>query len=74
MARVHRITMIVVDHDGLSEADLVDEIKFSLSQSVTVVDHESREIEWSDDSPFNFPTTASVAAERLFRKKEKCNE
>ncbi|WP_407305688.1 hypothetical protein [Acinetobacter sp.] len=61
--------MIVVDHDGLSEEELVDEIKFSLTPSVTGAKHESQEIEWeNDDNPFNYRTEIPAAAAELFGK------
>ena len=71
MTTVHRITMIVVDHDDLSEDDLIEEIRDRLrSQSIAVSSHESQEIEWEDDSPFNFRSTVLAAAEELFADKE----
>lgn len=69
MATVHRITMIVVDHDDLSEAELIEEINSALSLSVVVTAHESKEIEWdSDDNPFNYDSKIPAAAEKLFGK------
>lgn len=70
MSTVHRITMVVVDHDDLSKEDLIEEMRSSYDLSIEVNSHESQKIEWEDSSPFNFSSKISAAAEMLFAGKE----
>lgn len=71
MVKVHRITMIVVDHDGMDDEDMIELIEDSgdIPGTVVVTKHESAEIEWdTDDNPFNYRTTIPAAAKKLFAK------
>lgn len=66
----YKITLLVLDFDGLGEKGLIDAIENvtypnrCLSPSVHGV--ESRTVEWSDDHPLNKLSTAKAEFDRLF--------
>lgn len=61
---VHRVTLLVVDHDQLGEDGLRDWLEARCGASVLGV--ETREVEWRDDHPLNLQRTWRAEVERLF--------
>jgi len=57
MVDVHKVTLLIVDHDGVGAKEVSDLIEMqSYSNhciSPSVVDIQTRQIEWSDDHPLN---------------------
>lgn len=67
MTTVHRITLVIVDHDDMDEESIISALGYGLDASLTPVSHESQEIEWEDDdNPFNYKSEIPAAAAELF--------
>jgi len=70
--KVHKITLCVIDHDECG----MDSIKTVIENarypnrciSPTVHEHETKEVEWSDDHPLNLLATHDQAFKELFDK------
>jgi hypothetical protein len=67
--KVHRVSLLVVDHNDIG----VDDIKIELEQTnypglvaPTVLGVETRDVEWSDRHPLNLTDTNREAAAKLF--------
>lgn len=70
MTKVHKITLLVVDTDDLG-ADNVREVLENARYpnhciGPSVMDIQTREVEWSDDHPLNKRVTVRSEFERLF--------
>lgn len=69
MTRVHRITVIVVDHGdlGFECAAEIENARYPNDcVNPTVIAVETREVEWSDDHPLNVTARTREAAAALF--------
>lgn len=71
MIKVHKVTLLIVDHD-----DVGSEVKQILEDqrypnrciSPTVLQIETREVEWTDEHPLNYLDKMAAEAARLFSK------
>ena len=72
--QVHKVTLLIVDHDELGPEEVSDTIECTHYPNrciaPQVMDIETREIEWTDEHPLNLIDRAQVRAEyeRLFGK------
>ena len=70
--KVHRIVLLVVDHDGIGvgEARKVIETARYPNHCISprVMETATREVEWSDDHPLNGSETERAAFKALFAK------
>jgi len=70
MSKAYRVELLVIDHDGLTESDVVHVIETTrypnrcIAPRVMRIDE--REIEWGDRHPLNLTTTQRAEYERLF--------
>jgi len=69
--KAHRITILIVDHDGVGEEDarmLIENARYpNHCLSPHVLSFETAEIgEWDDDHPLNCKGTQEAEVERLF--------
>lgn len=68
--KIHKITVLVVDHDGLGAVDVKTELENTNYPNdcirPTVVEIDTREVEWSDDHPLNNSRTLHAEFWRLF--------
>jgi len=69
--QAHRITILIVDHDGVGEEDarmLIHNARYpNHCLSPHVISFETAEIgEWDDDNPLNSKGTQAAEVERLF--------
>lgn len=71
--KVHKVTVLIVDHDGLGADAIKDEIENTsyanhcMSPQVMCV--ETEEVEWRDDHPLNYLDKAYGAYIKLFNKR-----
>lgn len=74
MTKVHKVTLLIVDHDQLGDTRIVDVIENTRYPNrcigPDVMDIETREVEWSDWHPLNRRDTMRAAFEALFASKE----
>ena len=69
--QVHKLTVMVIDHDGLGGTEVRDVLESQrfpndcISPCVMLVD--TREVEWSDDHPLNKTDTQDAAFDELFK-------
>lgn len=72
--KVHRVVLMVVDHDDLGAAAVCAEIESvrypNRCVSPRVASVETREVEWNDDHPLNFRVTQWREFARLFVMRE----
>lgn len=67
---VHRIVLLVVDHDGLGQQEVIDVLENArypnhcIAPSVMQID--TAEVEWSDGHPLNHGDTTAEEFDRLF--------
>jgi len=70
--KVHKVVLLIVDHDDLGAAGLKTEIENvnypNDCVSPNVMSIETREIEWRDDHPLNMRNQSRAEFERLFGK------
>jgi hypothetical protein len=64
--RVHRMTILVVDHERMREKDMAQVVENCRYADPSVLTHESRDVEWSDDHPLNRRDTQAQAVRDLF--------
>jgi hypothetical protein len=68
--QVHRVVLMVIDHDGVGEdgvRDLIEHTKYpNWAIHPDVKSIETREVEWTDDHPLNRRQTADAAWRELF--------
>ena len=69
-ATVYKVTLSVLDFEGMSQDDVINELENSRYLSVRVRDIESKAVEWSDDHPLNKRDTAESEFRRLFPEAE----
>jgi hypothetical protein len=68
--KVHKVTLLVVDHDELGAEDVTREIEsvrypnHCISPDVMAI--ETREIDWTDEHPLNFTSKQRAAFDELF--------
>jgi hypothetical protein len=71
--KVHKVTLLVVDHDVLGAeevADVLENTKYPnhcIGPQVMLI--ETREVDWSDDHPFNRLSTQEQAYAELFGRR-----
>ena len=74
MVDVHKVTLLIVDHDGVGAnevSDLIEMQKFpNWCISPNVMDIQTRQIEWSDDHPLNC-TGSEDEFKRMFAEEDK---
>lgn len=68
--KIHKITLLVVDHDGLS-ADQVREVLEGTRYpnhciAPRVMGSKTREVEWSDEHPLNSRDTQAAELKAMF--------
>lgn len=72
MTKVHRVTLLIVDHDDLGIEDVRDVIENARYPNrciaPRVMASETREVEWSDEHPLNRASTEAPAFAELFGK------
>jgi hypothetical protein len=72
--KIHKVTVLVVDFDGLGAAGVKTEIENTNYPndciSPTVVEIDTCEVEWSDDHPLNNFRTLHAEFRRLFGSKD----
>ncbi len=72
MTKVHKITLLIIDHDGLgakSVAEVLEEQRYpNHCIHPYVMESETREVEWSDEHPLNGRATQAAAFQDLFTK------
>jgi hypothetical protein len=70
MVQVHRVTLLIVDHDEVGAAAVAQHLQYTRYPNhciaPTVLAIETREVEWSDNHPLNQKRTQAAEAERLF--------
>jgi hypothetical protein len=68
--KIHKITVLVVDHDNLGATDVKTELENTNYPNdcirPTVVEIDTREVEWFDDHPLNNSRTLHAEFRRLF--------
>lgn len=68
--KVHRVTLLIVDHDDVGEEgvrSLLEHTRFpNRAINPDVLRVETREVEWSDDHPLNRRDTHEAAYRALF--------
>lgn len=68
--RVHRIEVLVIDHDDLGAEEVCQVIEDTRYPNRCIRPEvkraETREVEWSDDHPLNHDDTADEAYRALF--------
>jgi len=68
--KIHKITILVVDHDDLGAPGVKLELENTNYPndciSPTVIEINTREVEWSDDHPLNNSRTLLSEFRRLF--------
>jgi hypothetical protein len=68
--KIHKITVLVVDHDNLGAADVKTELECAIYPNdclhPRVIEIDTREVEWSDDHPLNSGNTLRAEFRRLF--------
>jgi hypothetical protein len=71
MVQVHKVTLLVVDHDEVGASGVTEHLQFTRYANhciaPVVLAIETREVEWSDKHPLNQKRTQAAEAERLFR-------
>jgi hypothetical protein len=71
MVQVHRVTLLIVDHDELGAAAVRNVLETARYPNHCIVPNvlalETRAVEWSDDHPLNQKRTQTAEVERLFR-------
>jgi hypothetical protein len=69
--QVHKLTVLVVDHDDLGGVDVRDVIEDTRYPNSCiypqVMSVETRDVEWSDDHPLNKTATQAAAFDELFK-------
>ena len=65
-ARVHLLTVLVVDHERMSDEAMEQIIENTRHAYPTVISHASREVEWDDSHPLNHRNTQQQALADLF--------
>ncbi len=64
---VYKLTVYVVDHDGLGIDNVISELENSLDAGVTVAsEYAEAEVEWHDDIDINFTAKQDEAFKKLF--------
>lgn len=70
MTKVHKVTLLIVDHDNLGARGVVETLEnhrypnHCIAPGVMSI--ETQEVEWSDDHPLNNRKTQAAAAQNLF--------
>ena len=64
--RVHRMEILIVDQEGISDADMAGIIGGCKFAYPSILAHESREVEWTDEHPLNRADTQAAAVVALF--------
>lgn len=68
--RVHRVTLLIVDHDDVGEdeiADIIENVRYpNRCINPQVVTVETREVQWTDAHPLNADATRDEAFAELF--------
>lgn len=68
--KVHKITLLVVDHDDLGQEEAKDVLENQRYPNhcmyPQVMDIETVEVDWHDDHPLNFGNKTKEEFERLF--------
>jgi hypothetical protein len=63
--KVHKVTLMVIDHENYGAESVRDQINFDTEGRVIKI--ETAEIgEWLDENPLNFSTTQEAEMRRLF--------
>jgi hypothetical protein len=69
--QVHKLVVLVVDHDDLGGVDVRDVIEETRYPNrciyPKVMSVETRDVEWSDDHPLNKTATQDAAFDELFK-------
>lgn len=70
MVRVHKVTVLIVDHDEIGAAGVREHLQYTRyanhCMAPTVLAIETCEVEWSDKHPLNQKRTQAAEVERLF--------
>jgi hypothetical protein len=70
LTEVHRVTLLIIDHDGLGAEGVWEELENTRYANhcigPTVLNVETVKVEWNDDHPLNHTTTMHDYAEQLF--------
>jgi hypothetical protein len=70
VTKVHKITLLIVDHDGLGAKEIINVLEGQRYPNHCIVPDvmrvESREVEWSDAHPLNQRATQAEAFLALF--------
>ena len=70
MTKVHKVVLLIVDHDDLGADDVVVEIQNvrypNRCLSPEVMEIETTEVDWDDNHPLNSSATAKGEFERIF--------
>lgn len=68
--KIHKLTILIVDHDNLGAAGVTTELENANFANdcirPTVVEIDTRDVEWSDDHPLNNSRTRSAEFRQLF--------
>ena len=68
--KIHKLIVLVVDHDGLGAAGVKSELENANYPNdcirPTVIEIDTRDVEWSDDHPLNNSKTERAEFDRLF--------
>lgn len=65
-AKVYRMEVMVVDHEGLDVDSVIYEVEKSKYAHIRVLDLESKSVEWDDDNPLNHADTQRAALREVF--------
>lgn len=65
-AKVHRIVLLVVDHELMTDNAMREVIENCRYAYPTVLEQESRDVDWDDDHPLNKRDTQADAVRVLF--------
>jgi hypothetical protein len=71
--KIHKLTILIVDHDNLGAAGVKTELENANFANdciwPRVVEVDTRDVEWSDDHPLNNSKTRDAEFHRLFSAK-----
>lgn len=74
MTKIHKVVLLVVDHDDLGKGgvrDAIENVRYpNHCIRPRVMQHAIREIEWEDSHPINIVGTMSAEFRRLFGPEE----
>jgi len=71
MVQVHKITLVVIDHDDIGAASVRDHLQDTHYPNhciaPIVLEIDTRQVEWSDDHPLNQKRTQATEVGRIFQ-------